>query len=77
MPRIHAISQIVGNFADLLPETITEERYKLFDDLSAFYIKGRYTSYKEKISALLNEQEVKIVLEKTKEVFAWLLTLKP
>jgi HEPN domain-containing protein len=31
----------------------------------------------EKLSKLLDEEESKTILEKTKEEFSWLLTLKP
>ena len=77
VPRIHSIRQIIRAYEDKLPEAVTEERYKLFDDLTAFYIEGRYTDYKNKLSARLNEQDAKTALARTKEAFSWLLTMKP
>jgi len=77
IPRIHSIRQIIRAFEDKLPEAVTEKRYRLFDYLTAFYIEGRYTDYKTKLSAKLNEQEAKAMLAQAKEVFSWLLTLKP
>jgi HEPN domain-containing protein len=77
VPRLHNITKIVANFAEMLPETISDEQYRLFDLLTAFYIKGRYPGFKQKMAALLNEQEAKKFLTQTKEVFAWLQTMKP
>ena len=77
IPRIHIIRQIIRAFENQLAKPIAAERYKLFDDLSAFYISGRYTDYKSKLSAQVNEQEAMALFEQTKEVFSWLLTLKP
>lgn len=77
IPHIHAIRQIIRKFEADLPESVSDERYELFDKLSAFYIEGRYTDYKKKINETLNEQEAKSYLKRTKEAFLWLLTLKP
>jgi HEPN domain-containing protein len=67
----------VRAFENQLPEPVSEEYYRLFDDLSAFYIEGRYTDYKIKLSMRLDEQESEGYLRRTKEVFGWLLTVKP
>jgi HEPN domain-containing protein len=40
-------------------------------------LNGRYADYKQKLGELLNEQVAKEFLKRTREVFAWLLTLKP
>jgi HEPN domain-containing protein len=77
LPRIHNIRQIFKKYSDKLPVSVDDERNKFFDKLTAFYIEGRYTDYKEKLSALIDKQEAESVLTQTKEVFAWLLTLKP
>jgi len=61
----------------MLPEPVSDENYVLFDKLSAFYIEGRYTDYKRKLSEYLTQQEAETVLCQTREVFTWLLTLKP
>jgi HEPN domain-containing protein len=52
-------------------------RYDLFDDLTVHYLNGRYADYKQKLSERLNRQVSAEFLERTKEVFTWLLTLKP
>jgi HEPN domain-containing protein len=77
IPRVHAIRQVVKKYEDKLPETVSDDRYKFFDLLSAFYIEGRYADYKQKLSDLVDKREAASVLTQTKEMFAWLLTLKP
>jgi HEPN domain-containing protein len=77
VPRTHNITNLVREFEDKLPEPVTDTRYDLFDDLRSLYINGRYTDFKKKISARMNEQIAKNFLEQTREVFAWLLTQKP
>jgi len=77
IPRVHAIRQIVILFEEKLPEPIIEKHYELFDKLSAFYIEGRYTDYKRKLSDSLNAREAQAIYDQTREVFAWPLTMKP
>jgi HEPN domain-containing protein len=77
VPRVHNITRIMTYFADKLPEPVSDERYRFFDTLVGFYIKGRYPEFRQKQSALMDEQEAKSLLTQTKEVFTWLKTLKP
>jgi HEPN domain-containing protein len=77
VPRIHDISNLVRRFEDKLPKTITEERYNFLDQLTHFYLNDRYPEYQQNINALINEQFAKAILDKTRETFQWLLTLKP
>jgi HEPN domain-containing protein len=77
VPRVHNISSVVARYADSLPEAVTDEKYRLFDYLTAFYMEGRYPEYKQKLYAQLNELIAKNLLAQAKEVFAWLQTLKP
>jgi HEPN domain-containing protein len=77
VPRTHNISKLAQKFDSKLAEPIPEENYVYFDKLLAFYINGRYTSFKQSVSDRIGKHEAKSVLDKTKEVFAWLLTLKP
>jgi HEPN domain-containing protein len=77
IPRVHAIRQIMKKYDDKLPAPVNEDRYRFLDKLSAFYLEGRYADYKQKLSALVDKQEAENVLKQTREVFAWLLTLKP
>jgi len=77
IPRIHDINSLVTKFSDRLPETIDDNNRLLFAKLSAFYLNNRYPEYKERLSMSLTKKEARDILKKTKEVFKWLLTLKP
>ena len=77
IPRIHNIKNIIERFEDKLPAAIPEEKYRLFEDLSAYYLNNRYPDYMSKLSSQITEAEAKEILVLTKESFTWLLTLKP
>ena len=77
IPKTHNIRVLVEKFENLLPESITDDCYDLFEDLTIYYLSGRYADYKQKMSERLNEQTATDFLNRTKEVFSWLLTLKP
>jgi HEPN domain-containing protein len=77
VPRIHNISNLVRRFENTLSEKIPEETFDFFDRLTNFYLSDRYPEYQQNISSMINEQSAKAILDKTKEVFKWLLTLKP
>jgi HEPN domain-containing protein len=75
--RIHDIRSVFLEFSDKLTVPVDETVIEFFSRLSSFYLNTRYTDYKEKLSAAVSKQEAKANLKKTKEVFSWLLTLKP
>ena len=77
VPRIHNISQIINKYANKLDDGVSEDYYTLFDDLTSFYIEGRYPEYKDMLHKTMSKKESESILNKTKEVFAWLLTMKP
>ncbi|MCL2079476.1 MAG: HEPN domain-containing protein [Oscillospiraceae bacterium] len=77
VPKTHNIRVLIERYESLLPEEITDERYNLFEDLTIHYLNGRYADYKQKLSEWLNEQTATDFFNRTKDVFAWLLTLKP
>ena len=77
VPRIHNIKTIFSRFKDKLQDTISEETSHFFDTLSAQYIAYRYPDFKNKPASCTSEKEAKFILEKTKEMFSWLMTLKP
>ena len=77
VPRIHDINSLITRFEDKLPITIDDDKRMLFAQLSVFYLKNRYPEFKEQLSKSLNKGEVQNILDKSREVFAWLLTLKP
>jgi len=77
VPWIHDINSLITRFADKLPEAIDDKKRLFFAKLSAFYLNNRYPEYKERLSLSMNKEEAQSVLNETKEVFAWLMTLKP
>ena len=77
VPKIHDIHSIISKFADKLPSAIGDDKRRLFNKLSAFYLNNRYPEYKGRLSMSLNEEESKIILDDTREAFTWLLALKP
>ena len=77
VPKTHNIRVLVEKFESLLPGEVTDEHNNLFEDLTIHYLNGRYADYKQKMSERLNEKTAMDYHKRTKEVFAWLLTLKP
>ena len=77
VPKIHNIKTIVSRFKDKLPDAISEDTLKFFDALSSQYFANRYPDFANKPASQVSESEARLILEKTKEVFLWLLTLKP
>jgi HEPN domain-containing protein len=77
VPRLHNINFILERFEDKLPTTISEEKYQFFDTLTKYYLNNRYPEFMNKMSSQINEDKAKEILSKTKEEFAWLLTLHP
>jgi HEPN domain-containing protein len=77
VPKTHNIRILVEKFEHLLPETVTDDQYTLFENLTIHYINGRYADYKQKLSERLNEQAATDLYNQTRGIFAWLLTLKP
>jgi HEPN domain-containing protein len=75
--KIHDIRTLFLEFSGKLIVPVDETIIEFFSRLSSFYLNTRYTDYKEKLSATVNKHAAKVALKKTKEVFAWLLTLKP
>jgi HEPN domain-containing protein len=77
VPRIHSIETIIMRFKDKLAVEIPIENLNFFATLSSCYLNNRYPEYKDKIGSKFKEPEAKALYSQTKEVFAWLLTLKP
>jgi HEPN domain-containing protein len=76
-PRVHNISSVLDRFADKLPETVTDERYRFFDNLTSYYMNSRYPEYKEETNTGLDEAKARDIIMQTKEAFAWLQTMRP
>jgi len=76
-PKIHNIKTIVSRFRDKLQIPICEDTLRFMDTLSAHYITYRYPDFESNPASQIRESEADQVLKETKEVFSWLLTLKP
>ena len=76
VPHVHNISFVLGKVLDFLGIVQDETRFLLFDKLAAYYLQGRYPSFKEKISQLINEEQAVKLLNESKEAFAWMNSLK-
>ena len=77
VPKTHNIKQIFLCFADKLSVNVDDDKYRLFDTLSAFYMMNRYPDFSVQAIPQIEKNEASTLLNKTKEVFLWLLTLKP
>jgi HEPN domain-containing protein len=77
VPRTHNIRALVEAIESKLPLGVPQDKYSYFDNLTQYYLNNRYPEYISKLSSLVKESEAKTILSKTKENFAWLLTLKP
>ena len=77
VPRLHDINSIFERFKDKMPETLTDDRARLFDTLSQFYLRSRYPDYTSVLTSLITCETAKSIFEKSKEAFEWLLTMKP
>ena len=76
VPRVHNISFVLSKVIDELKIEVEETTFQLFDKLAAYYLQGRYPSFKEKISTLVNVEEAKDIFKKAEEVFQWMKSLK-
>jgi HEPN domain-containing protein len=77
IPRIHNIRAVYEKFEDQLPDKITEGYLNLFDELTTHYVSGRYANIKLKLSERLDKKASAEYIKRTKEAYAWLLTLRP
>ena len=77
VPKVHNIKQIFLSFEEKLAFTVDEEKYHLFDSLSAHYLITRYPDFSGQPNRQVGKNEAELLLSKTREVFSWLLTLKP
>jgi len=77
VPKNHNIKQIFLCFEGKLSVGVEEDKYHLFDSLSAYYLMNRYPDFSKQTNRQITKNEAELLLSKTKEVFSWLLTLKP
>jgi HEPN domain-containing protein len=76
VPKVHNIRSIVEKLETALSTTISAEVYSLADSLSAIYLNSRYPDFKGQAALQIDKIRATDLLEKTKEAFTWLLTLK-
>jgi HEPN domain-containing protein len=76
IPRIHNIRFILAKIETSLSLTIKPEIYNLIDTLSAHYINNRYPDFSGVLNTQIDRVKATSILEKTREAFTWLLTLK-
>ncbi|MHB1485776.1 MAG: HEPN domain-containing protein [Saccharofermentanales bacterium] len=84
--KTHNIALVFNNLCDRdeFKKLVTEEEFQyrkdkympVFVRLLAFYISARYPEYKEKLTSTLTKKETNEILEKTKEVYLWVKSLK-
>jgi HEPN domain-containing protein len=77
VPRLHDINNIYDRFGDKLPESLTNERIRLFDTLSQFYLRSRYPDYTSTPTSIITNETARSIYKESKEAFQWLLTMKP
>jgi HEPN domain-containing protein len=77
IPHTHNISKLVKDFVGKLPERVDADMFDFFDLLTRYYLNNRYPDYVNELHQQTKEANSKEIYNKTKEVFAWLLTLKP
>ncbi|MDR1084818.1 MAG: HEPN domain-containing protein [Deltaproteobacteria bacterium] len=70
IPFSHNIGSIIDSFNSQLASPVSRDMYSFFSKLSSYYISGRYTNYKQKLSSSVTKEEAGIIPGKTKEVFA-------
>lgn len=76
VPRVHNLSYLVAKIKDTLNLDLEDRVFEFLDHLSAYYIQGRYPTYREKMSQSVGVTEATELLVRTREVFQWLKSLK-
>ena len=76
VPRVHNIPYILAKIETSLSLTVETEVYNLIDTLSSLYVNNRYPDFSRQPNIYVDKIQAEDLLKKTKEAFAWLLTLK-
>jgi HEPN domain-containing protein len=77
VPKVHNIKTLLERFEDKFVEPVKQEYYQLFDNLTANYLGNRYPDFMNDVIGSVDEDAATDIIQKTKEAFAWLQTLKP
>lgn len=72
-PRTHNLSFLF----ELLDLPQSSQYLETMTKLNAYYIKGRYPMYKQKLSKLLDKETSQTYLNDTQEIFQWLKSQLP
>ena len=76
VPKAHNIRFILTKIETELSISIDSEIYRLIDTLSAHYLNNRYPDFSGQPNIFVDKDKATNLLEKTREAFTWLLTLK-
>ena len=76
VPRVHNIPFILAKVETTLSFTVKPEVNDFLDSLSSHYLYNRYPNISMQPNIHIDKDKAEDSLKKTKEVFAWLLTLK-
>ena len=76
VPKVHNIRFLLSKIATMLSVTVDPEVYSLADTLSAYYLNNRYPDFVGQSNTAITKDRATYILEKTEELFTWLLTLK-
>jgi HEPN domain-containing protein len=77
VPRTHNIEMLANKIEDDTDISFGEGKYQLFRTLTKYYLADRYPDFLGKSGLSVDKSLVSGIFEEVKEVFAWLLTLKP
>jgi HEPN domain-containing protein len=76
VPKVHNIRFILSQIETKISTPVTDEIYNLVDTLSAYYLNSRYPDFAGQSGLQINNDTAAYLLQKTREAFTWLLTLK-
>jgi HEPN domain-containing protein len=76
VPKVHNIKTVFERFEDKLTIQANQEVYHVFDILSGYYLGNRYPDFMNDLTTTVNKNDAGYILQKAKEVFQWLQTLK-
>ena len=68
----HNINLILNEIENITKLEKYNEYKTFFDNLTSYYVSGRYDTYKQELLQKLNHDSTQVLLHKTKEAFAWL-----
>jgi HEPN domain-containing protein len=77
IPFTHNIDKLIKPIATKIPLQIPQETLEFLAELSKYAVNKRYPDYKQLLSQKTTRPEALKSLNRSKEAFAWLQTLKP